>query len=156
MTEETPYQQVLDDHRQLRRMVNEIREYIERPRPDLDDPNCHAWATQLSQKVLGLHEKLFHHFQEEEISGYLDDLAQAHPRALRSVENLRAEHDEILEELRGILMAAMVYGEGREPSNPRLRTWMQAILDKIHHHDEEETELYMQLDFEDLGEANPG
>jgi hypothetical protein len=132
-------------------MVGELRTYLEDPRPALDDNECETWAQCLAERLTKLHGSVLTHFREEERSGFLDDLEEKHPRACHAIQSLRRDHDRILAEFRSVLSAVMVYGEGRTPENPQLRNWVHGILDQLSRHEEEETDLFQQLQYQELG-----
>jgi hypothetical protein len=45
----------------------------------------------------------------------------------------------------------MVYSEGNQPANPQLRRWVSSVLDQLSQHEEEETDLFQQLQYQELG-----
>jgi hypothetical protein len=150
----TTFDRVLDQHATLRGMVAELREYLKNPRPNLDSRECETWAQCLAESLTVLHGKVLGHFREEERSGFLDDLEDKHPRATHAIESLRRDHDRILAEFRAILSAVMVYSEGHQPANPQIRRWVSSLLDQLTSHEQEETELFQGLQYQELGEGD--
>jgi iron-sulfur cluster repair protein YtfE (RIC family) len=147
----TNFDTIVDQHQQLRRMIAELRAFLEEPRPEVGAKGSHSWASSLTEMLLRLHDKLFRHFREEERSGFLDELEREYPRAMHEIATLRSDHDRLLGDLRAILSAGMTYAEGKQPGNPQLRRWVVSLLDQISQHESEETELMQRLLVRDIG-----
>ncbi|MHC4816219.1 MAG: hemerythrin domain-containing protein [Planctomycetota bacterium] len=144
-------QTVLEEHRQLNAMVADLRSFLEAPRPEVGQKGAHVWSTELTQRLVRLHDSLYRHFREEEEGGMMEELTAAHPRATGSVEALMSEHSKILGELRRCTAGAMQYSEGTEPTDAALRSRLGQILDCLHHHEMAETDLIQRLEYEELG-----
>ena len=142
---------VLEEHRQLNEMVAELREFLDEPRPAVGEKGAHTWSTQLTQRLVRLHDALYLHFREEEEGGMMEDLTEAHPRATGAVESLFSDHEKILRGLRRCTAGAMEYSEGHEPEDAGLRRRLARILDCLHHHEMEETDLIQRLEYEMIG-----
>jgi len=84
----------------------------------------------------------------------MDEMGQRFPRALPAINTLRTEHGRILQDLNSILSAAMTYSQGEIPENPHLRRWTSALLERLSHHESEETELMQSLIYRDLGQGD--
>jgi len=147
----TRFDAILQQHTELRDLNAQLREFLEPPRPEVGRPGSHTWASTLAATLTQFHDKVFRHFRDEEKSGFLDDLQQHHPHALHAIETLRHEHDRILADLRAILAATLVYSEGKPLTSPRLRRWTLALLDRLANHEREETELFQEVHYHDLG-----
>ncbi|MFQ5876676.1 MAG: hemerythrin domain-containing protein [Acidobacteriota bacterium] len=148
---DTRFDDVLEQHRELRSLIKEMKRFLDRPRPEIGQRGSHTWASTLAGDLLHLHDSVFRHFREEERSGFLEEIETRHPPAIRAIKMLRNEHDRILAELRELLGAAMIYSEGKSPESPRLRRWTLSILDRIAQHEYEETELFQELQYLNLG-----
>ncbi len=70
------------------------------------------------------------------------------------MDRLKSEHDRILDDLRAVLGAVLVYAENREFAGPHLRAWTLEILEEFRHHEHVETDLIQRLYTEDLGEGD--
>jgi iron-sulfur cluster repair protein YtfE (RIC family) len=147
----TKFDTILEQHTELRDLTAKLREFLQQPRPEIGKPGSHTWASSLAATLTQYHDKIFRHFREEEQSGFLDELQEMHPHALHAIETLRQEHDRILADLRAIMAAALVYSEGKPLTSPRLRRWTLSLLDRIAHHEREETELFQEVHYHDLG-----
>ena len=147
-------QTVLEEHRQLNAMVADLREFLEKPRPAVGEKGAHTWSTRLTGRLMKLHDALYRHFQEEEDGGMMEELMEAHPRATGAVESLVHDHERILRHLRRCTTGAMEYADGVEPRNPRLRRTIVVILDCLHQHEVEETDLIQRLEYEMVGAAD--
>ena len=143
--------QILEEHRQLEASIAAMQKFLEHPRPDIDDADARDWSARLSKDLVELHHLLVRHFRYEEAGGMMTDLAEKHPRADRWVDDLVDEHRELLHDIRSITEAVMFYGEGREPKNPAIRRRLGELFDKLHKHDQMETELIQRLEYEELG-----
>jgi hypothetical protein len=149
--EKTSFDKVLEEHRELRRLIQELRRFLEGPQPEITEEDSHSWAADLMDRLVKLHRKLFPHFREEDRSGVLEELAERFPRALRTVQTLQAEHAQLLGELRGIVTAAMIYAEDKLPPENDLRGRTLRLIDQLTRHEEAETDLIQRLYYEDLG-----
>ena len=147
-------QTVLEEHRQLNAMVAELRGFLERPRPEVGRKGAHRWSTELTRHLVRLHDALYRHFQEEEQGGMMEELTVAHPRATGAVESLVHDHERILREMRRCTNGALEYADGVEPKQPALRRRIAAMLDCLHHHEVEETDLIQRLEYEMIGAAD--
>ena len=141
----------LEDHRQLREMLQDLRDYLKGPRPDIESEDCHSWATRLCLHFLHLHERLVRHFRLEEESGIFDDLAEQFPHASNQLDALIGDHSGILDTIRGITDATMGYSAGKEPDDSRIRRRSHALIDRLTSHEEAETDLMQRLLYEDYG-----
>ena len=112
---ETTFQLMLDEHRSLRAVTDELRQFLGKPRPDLRQEEAHAWASSLAARLVQFHDKAYRHFRTEERDGFMDRLLKANPHATRTVELLQSDHDRILSDLRSLLQSVMVYAEHRQP-----------------------------------------
>jgi len=147
----TGFEQVLDEHRELRASVAELRRFLEKPRPPVSSPQAHSWAGGLADRLVAFHDKASKHFRAEERSGYLDRLATARPGAARMAAQLLTEHDRILADLRSVLEASMVYARNKEPECANLRRWTATVLDRFEQHEHDENDLTQDLLCADYG-----
>ena len=147
----TSLEKALDEHKELRTLLGELLSFLDEPRPELQSADAGHWASSLTEQLLNLHNKVSHHFREEEASGVLEDLEENYPRASRSIGALRTDHDRILADFRAVLPAAMCYAEGRSGESQNLRRWTRSIVEHIQRHEAEETELMQKLILEELG-----
>lgn len=147
----TSFEHVLREHNELREMLDELREFLGRPRPETEDEESHGWAVALSGRLVGLHDKLSSHFRHEEQVGVLDELTRRKPRASKRIEALKGEHREILDGVRGLVADTLSYSEGTAPEDPRLRQRLTTLLDSLTDHERVETELIQRLEYRDLG-----
>ena len=143
--------EVLEEHKRLRVMVAELRQTLCQPRPEAGQPGSHSWASDLSVRLVKLHDELFRHFRFEESVGLVEDVIERHPRARTRLEAIVGEHSEMLDDLRSIMTDALTYSEGRSPEDPRLRQRTCDLLDKLHRHEQEETDLFQRLEYRDQG-----
>ncbi len=144
-------QKVLEEHRELEASIAALRTFLEQPRPDIGDDEARDWSAQLSKELVELHHLLVRNFSYEEDGGMMTDLSKKHPRADRWVDDLVDEHRELLHEIRSITEAVMFYEEGRQPENPAIRRRLNELFDRLHQHDQSETELIQRLEYEELG-----
>jgi hypothetical protein len=146
-------QQVLEEHRQLEASITAMRAFLEQPRPEIGEQDARDWSARLSRDLVELHHLLVRHFRYEEDGGMMTDLSEKHPRADRWVDDLVDEHRELLHEIRSITEAVMFYEEGRQPENPAIRRRLNELFDRLHKHDQTETELIQRLEYEELGSS---
>ena len=144
-------QKVLEEHRQLNAMVGDLRLFLEHPRPEVGQKGAHVWSTELTRKLVRLHDALFLHFREEEEGGMMEELTEAHPRATGAVEELVHDHERILGQLRRCTSGAMEYSDGVQPVDAALRRRLTDILDCLHKHEVAETDLIQRLEYEEIG-----
>jgi cell division septum initiation protein DivIVA len=150
-TTDAGFEQVLEEHRELRGLVAEMRQFLEQPRPPVASPQAPTWAGDLADRLVLFHDKANKHFRAEERSGFLDKLALARPSASRQINQLQGEHDRILADLRSVLEASMVYARNKEPECANLRRWTSSVLDRFEQHEHDETELTQDLVCGDYG-----
>jgi len=144
-------EKVLEEHRQLNAMVADLRLFLEEPRPEAGQKGAHVWSTELTRRLVRLHDALFRHFREEEEGGMMEELTEAHPRATGAVESLVHDHEEILRDLRHCTAGAMQYSEGTGPTDAAPRRRLVQILDCLHKHEVAETDLIQRLEYEEIG-----
>lgn len=147
-------QKILEEHRQLEASIDQMRLFLEQPRPDVGDAAARDWSARLSKDLVELHHLLVRHFRYEEDGGMMTDVARRHPRADRWVDDLVEEHRELLHDIRSITEAVMFYEEGRQPENPQIRRRLSELFDRLHQHDQMETELIQRLEYEELGSGD--
>ena len=143
--------EALDEHQELRGIVAALEMFLELPRPEIGQKGYHTWASDLSGRLMGLHDKLFRHFRSEEEGGLLEELSSMNPRASGRIDALEGQHGEILEGIRTVMSASMRYSEGKEPADPRLRLRVKKVLELASEHERVETELIQELLYSDLG-----
>jgi hemerythrin-like domain-containing protein len=144
-------EEVLDEHKRLREMLGELKEFLALPRPAAGEPGSHTWASDLSVRLVKLHGELFRHFRFEESAGLVEDVAERHPRAHPRLQAVIRQHPVILNELKSIMADCLTYSEGELPEDPRLRHRVGLLLDTLHHHEREETDLFQRLEYRDHG-----
>jgi hypothetical protein len=142
---------VLEEHRELRLMIAELREFLRRPRPVVGEPGAHSWASELSQWLVKLHDGLFRHFRYEEQSGMAEEITLRHPRTSHEVDRLMAEHPQMLKEVRSLMAEALDYSEGHLLDDPALRTRLENVLDQLAEHECEETKLIQLSELLEIG-----
>lgn len=147
----TSLDKIVGEHQELRNLTATLKTFLDAPRPEIGVPGAHAWATELAEQLLRLHDKVFRHFRYEESSGVLEDIVRETPQAAAAVDVLRRDHDRMLADLRALLGAAMVYSEAKSPEDPRLRRWTLSILSHLEQHESEETHLMQKAFCLDLG-----
>jgi len=142
---------VLEDHEQMRALLVDFEAFLGRPRPPIGEVGYHTWGSELAQRLVTLHDRLFRHFRREEEGGLFDELRTQHPRAAPRLKRCLDEHPAILSGLRELMDEALGYSQGEEPMDPRLRRRVGAVLRRLERHEEYETELVMRLSMRDLG-----
>lgn len=142
---------VLEEHRQLRLLISDLRTFLENPRPTAGKPGAHSWASELAARLVKLHDGLFRHFRYEEESGMAEEIVLRHPRVSAEMDRLMADHPEILGELRSITAELLDYSEGRAPEDPALRTRIRSVLDHLESHEREETRMIQKSELREVG-----
>ena len=144
---------VLEEHRELEASIAALRAFLEQPRPEIGEQEARDWSARLSRDLVELHHLLVRHFRYEEDGGMMTDLSERHPRADQWVDDLVGEHRELLHDIRSITESVMFYEEGRQPENPAIRRRLNELFDRLHKHDQTETELIQRLEYEELGSS---
>lgn len=147
-------QQVLEEHRELRRKKDRLREYLREPRPEAGATGAHTWAAGLARQLVTLHDELFRHFRFEDEGGMVEEIKTRHPRATAEVDRLVGEHPEMLREVRDLMNEALTYSEGREPEDPSLRHRVTVFLNRLERHECQETCMIHDLEILDLGQGD--
>jgi len=145
------FDRTVKDHEHLRVLLMDLRGYLEVERPEVGTTGFHTWAAELSQRVASLHDKVFRHFRTEQEEGVLEELSARHPGASGRIEKLELEHEEILEHIRNLMSATLRYSEGKTLRDPRLRTRVLGLIEKLDRHERTETELINSVLYMDLG-----
>jgi hypothetical protein len=144
-------EEVLEEHKRLRVMCADLRQVLDAARPEAGEKGAHTWASDLSMRLVKLHDELFRHFRFEESMGLVEDVVERHPRALSRLEAVIGQHPVMLGDLRSIMTDALTYSEGELPEDPRLRQRTLSLLDALHRHEQEETDLFQRLEYRDQG-----
>ena len=147
-------ERVLKEHRDLKRMLARLRDYLEVPRPPLGETGFHTWASGLSEHLVKLHNELFRHFRFEEQGGMINDLERQHPRATRAVHYVLDEHPRMLRNARILVADTLKYSEGREIEDQGLRHRVTRLLDLLAEHERAENDLILSLELDDIGAAD--
>lgn len=142
---------VLEEHRQLRLMITELREFLRQPRPVAGEKGAHTWATELARWLVKLHDGLYRHFRYEEQSGMAEDITLRHPRTANEVDRLMDEHPQMLAEIRELMAEALDYSEGHLPEDPALRARLERVLDQLAEHECAETKLIQLSELLEVG-----
>lgn len=142
---------VLEEHRQLRQMIAELREFLRQPRPVAGEPGAHTWASDLAQWLVKLHDGLFRHFRYEEQSGMAEDITIRHPRTSSEVDRLMGEHPQMLADVRTLMAEALDYSEGHDLEDPALRMRVEKVLDQLVEHECAETKLIQLSELLEVG-----
>jgi hypothetical protein len=144
-------QQVSEEHRELRRKVFELREFLKMPRPRPGEPGAHTWAAALLQQLASFHDELCRHFRFEDEGGMVEDMVREHPRVANAAEALAAEHPELLGEVRWLMNDTLTYSEGHRPEDRALRRRTTDLLDCLRKHEQAEIEMIHRLECDDIG-----
>jgi hypothetical protein len=137
----------------MTKIVEELREFLKEPRPDVGARGSHSWAFSMAERLTGLHDRFSLRIRAAEKSEFLEELSLKRPHAVRPFRRLRQDHDRLLADLRSIQGAAVVYSQGKRPANPRLRRWTLSVLDRLSQHEHQETELIQRALYLDTGAA---
>ncbi len=143
--------QVMAEHKELRLKVQDMRSFLDEPRPDIGQTGAHTWAVGLARRLLDLHDELVRHFRFEETCGLVEELVINYPRAARQLEEILADHAVILSQLREILTGALIYSEGHASSDAGLRRKVGKLLDYMGRHEREETALIQRVEYREFG-----
>jgi len=142
------------EHRQLVQAIEQTKEILRQPRPDVSSELSHGWGVTMARQLTQLHDHVSRHFHSEEHSDFLEDLSPKRPHVARSIETLQQDHVRILGDLQAIQESARIYASGIEPDEPQLRRRTLAVLERIAHHEHAETELLQRALYEDRGNAD--
>lgn len=146
-------QQVLKQHRHLQAVVANLEEFVSSPRPETGAEGSHSWAVALSQRLLSLHDELYRHFRFEEENEVMEEILANHPESAGQLKSVLGEHPGFLAELRLIVSDVLSYSEGVSPTDPRIRTRINDLLEEYHRHEREENHLFQRLEYRDTGAA---
>lgn len=145
---------VLEQHRHLRSVKADLKEFLFAPRPEAREKGSHTWAVELSQRLLSLHDELFRHFRFEEETGVTEEVLVNHPEAAGKLNEILSEHPDLLGQLRLIVSDVLSYSEGVSPQDARIRRRVTNLLDDLSHHEEEENHLFQRIEYRDLAAAD--
>ena len=145
---------VLEEHEHLRELIGDLKSFLETPRPEVGVKGAHTWSSELSQRLVKLHDELFRHFRFEEEGGMVEELSIAHPRFADRIGKVVSEHPQMLKAVRTIMTDALCYSEGECPEDPGLRRRVLAVLDQLDEHERNETDLIQRAEYRDTGAAD--
>ncbi|MGB5817127.1 MAG: hemerythrin domain-containing protein [Thermoanaerobaculia bacterium] len=146
--------QVLEEHEHLRELICDLKSFLEVPRPKIGEKGAHTWSSELSKRLVTLHDELFRHFRFEEEGGMVEELSVAHPRFADRIDEVVSEHPQMLKAVRNIMVDALSYSEGEKPEDPQLRRRVIAVLDQLAEHECKETDLIQRAEYRDTGAAD--
>jgi hypothetical protein len=92
---------------------------------------------------------LTEHFEHEERGGYLDFVANKHPRLTHQIDALAAQHDDIRERL-----ATLAVEFGEAGTLEALRGSLAALARAVDMHEHAETELIQSALYDDVGPSD--
>ena len=141
---------VLEEHHALHATVVQLRRFLRDGAPPPRAPGASAWAGELGDRLVEFRDRTLRHFQTEERTDFLGELARSSPSATRASERLRCEHDRILQDLRNALDATTAFARGQAPARD-LREQVLAILDTFEQHETTENELIQSIVCDDVG-----
>ena len=144
-------EKVLEQQRHLRSEVGELEDFLQAPRPAPAEAGSHTWAVALSRRLLALHDELFKHFRYEEQAEGRQSLLETHPEAAGKLEEILGEHPRMLADLRQLVSDVLAYSGGADPADPNLRRRISQLLDRYHHHQGEENQLFQRVEYRDVG-----
>src|SRR5262245_60019939 len=146
----TPFDETLDEHRAIRRAVQDLKELLGEYHVGMEPDVWRHWMAGFSGKLFGLRERLLRHFLEEERSGLYQALSERLPNLVTRTDVVREEHGRILEELAGILASLTVF-QPTFPLEPKLLDRTREVLYRIVVHERKESDLIARAYLEDLG-----
>ena len=144
------FDRTLEEHREIRRTVQELMDLIGEYRVGMEADLWLRWKGALSAKLFGLRERLIDHFFEEEQSGLYEDLSERLPSLAPRTQSVRNEHRVILEEIGGIL-ATLTVLQSTFPMEPTLLGQTRATLWLIVRHERRESDLIARAQLERMG-----
>lgn len=147
---QTPFDETLDEHRAIRRTVQELTDLLGEYHIGMEAAVWRRWMSGFSGKVFGLRERLLAHFLEEERSGLYQALSERLPNLVTRTHVVREEHGQILQELAGILTSLTVF-QPTFPMEPKLLDRTREVLYRIVCHERKESDLIARAYLEDLG-----
>ncbi len=132
-----------------------LHSMMERIRTDLAKevtPSLFAnWKIEILVLLRDFQNELLKHFDLEELSGFMEDLLMLAPRKSRVVEQLEAEHEQVIEELGEVLTDLKKLREFSSEDLSGLRARVEKILATLDAHEAAERELIYDVYFQDIG-----
>lgn len=145
------YRQPLIERHELRDLSRELIDYLSNPRPDVEHPEAHGWASGLYGQLTRLHEKVTESFRCEESTAMLEKLTERYPRAAQKLDQLQQERRRHFDKLRRLVDATMRYAEADPPDEANLRERTRSLLESIVRHEQQTTDLIQDLVSVDVG-----
>ena len=106
-----------------------------------------------AKAIAELEDRLSEHFRLEESGGYLADALRVAPRYHARAEVLRAQHDDLSAEMRGICELAGVSGRSLEAWS-ELEWRLGAFARRLREHERAENEITSDAFLEDIGTSD--
>lgn len=148
---EKAFREVLQEHEELKKIIADLREFLQTRQPEVEEEGCHPWAAGLLARMATLHDKVCCHFRHEEDAGLVEELSRRHPHAAKKIEILLVDHEEILKGIRDLMMGTLSYSEGKSPEDPNISGRLGGILDRLVSHEKVETDLITRIEYDDIG-----
>ena len=105
-------------------------------------------------KLTELRQLLADHFGEEEKSGLSEELTLRLPHVADRAEALMGEHVRLLDDLRALVAKGQGASTSEALGDPKVRAEARTVLDRITHHEQNETDLIQKAYFDDVGAAD--
>ena len=148
MTEQQPdhelFEEIRREHGELRNLLAGLHKVLGDRLEGVND---------VSRRMESLSAHIETHFNQEELAGFFDRIVDRAPRLSEQIDDLRAEHQSMLGEVRSLHEVAL--GGDGSPG------WWQRLEDKFHefskelmHHEHKENQLLQQAYDEDIGAAD--
>jgi hypothetical protein len=137
---------ILDDHRRCMGVVSEVEACLEQP---IDRGG--RWAAQLVDSLDRLSEALSAHFRMEEQEPLFVTMPSARPRFAQTLVRLKAEHEDMLQELEDVRARAAKLGTERLREQRTVNGQVQMLIAAIRRHEAEENEILIHAYWDETG-----
>ncbi len=137
-----------EEHASLHSMTQKIRTEFAK---EIAPAAFADWKIEILVLLRDFQNELLKHFDLEELSGFMEDLLMLAPRKSRVVEQLEAEHEQVIEGLQEALDDLKKLGEFKAEDLSDFRTRVEKILTTLDAHEAAERELIYDVYFQDIG-----
>jgi hypothetical protein len=110
------------------------------------DPDAGGGVTALRRRLAATLVKVTGHFRFEEQGGYMDAVRKREPRLERAIQQLEAEHHELLRSLETLIGEAGAAARLDDSLGEKVRAW----LSQVRHHEARENDLVLDTFNQDI------
>lgn len=145
---ETVARQTRADHDALLVAMHQLEAALAAPAPGREQ----CWNDRVRENLAGVQSALERHMASAEgEEGLFAEIDLARPSLVRSVERLRREHVDLVQQAEALRRQVIHYGPEELPAFNNIRQQAARLLEALRHHQAREADLVFESLFTDIG-----